>query len=170
MEKTKIDKMVERFLSWKLPVDFLPDGGVKFSRRYKDGIFIKNLELNPEDPSWPIGTNLFTANQARAMIEHMMDEDKEEGTVTFEQWWNTSKYTQVVYSDSSVKQVAVDAWNAAVASENVLSKQCRQCDLGMPLEYHAGYGWYHSNSDGGPDQECKRLDGVGNTEDEEETK
>lgn len=32
---------------------------------------------------------------------------------SFEDWWATSKYRQVVYSDDSVRQVALDAWNAA---------------------------------------------------------
>jgi len=50
------DEMVNRFLSWKLPDDFAPDAGITF------------------EPSrdWPIGTNLFTAQQARAMLEHVL--------------------------------------------------------------------------------------------------
>jgi hypothetical protein len=77
MEKIKIDKMVDRFLSWKLPNDFHPDGGVSFARTYngyKDGKFTKNITLTPKNPFWPVGTNLFTADQAKAMIEHMLDE------------------------------------------------------------------------------------------------
>lgn len=59
MEKTKIDKMVDRFLSWPLPKDFAPDGGVSF------------MPLN--NPScWPIGTNLLHAGQAREMIEYIL--------------------------------------------------------------------------------------------------
>lgn len=51
--------MVDRFLSWPLPKDFAPDGGVSFT------------PLN--NPScWPTGTNLLTAEQARSMIEHML--------------------------------------------------------------------------------------------------
>lgn len=66
MKKTKIDKMVDRFLSWKLPDDFNPDGGI---------LFTKDLERTTEDPHWPIGTNLFTAEQARGMIEYMLGEN-----------------------------------------------------------------------------------------------
>lgn len=59
MEKTTIDKMVDRFLSWKLPEDFAPDCGISFT---------------PPNTahSWPIGTNLLTAEQAKKMIEHIL--------------------------------------------------------------------------------------------------
>lgn len=56
-------KMVDRFLWWKLPQDFAPDCGITFK---------------PVDhPScWPVGTNLFTADQARQMVEHMLAPDQ----------------------------------------------------------------------------------------------
>ena len=54
-----IDKLVDRFLSWKLPKDFSPDGGISFvpSKTHPD--------------MWPIGTNLFTADQAKEMLAHI---------------------------------------------------------------------------------------------------
>ena len=54
-----IDKLVDRFLSWKLPRDFSPDGGISFvpSKTHPD--------------MWPIGTNLFTADQAKEMLAHV---------------------------------------------------------------------------------------------------
>lgn len=53
-------KMAERFLAWRLPDDFNPDGGIFF---------------NPDARSIrkPVGTNLFTYTQARAMIDFMHD-------------------------------------------------------------------------------------------------
>ena len=61
MSKTMIDKMVDRFLGWKLPADFCPDCYVTFDgRKAKD------------NNGWPIGTNLLTAEQARGMVKHMM--------------------------------------------------------------------------------------------------
>jgi hypothetical protein len=54
-----IDDMVSRFLSWRLPDDFRPDCGIRFA------------PLNHPN-SWPIGTNLFTATQAKAMLEHVL--------------------------------------------------------------------------------------------------
>lgn len=49
-------EMVDRFLSWKLPDDFAPDCGIIFT----------------PSSQWPVGTNLFTADQARTMLEHAL--------------------------------------------------------------------------------------------------
>lgn len=53
------DEMVNRFLAWPLPRDFGPDCGISFT---------------PIDHphSWPVGTNLFTAEQAKKMLEHVL--------------------------------------------------------------------------------------------------
>lgn len=60
-----IDQMVDRFLSWELPKDFAPDGGIEFTPPNNPAFF------------WPTGTNLLTADQARVMIEHLLsDEEK----------------------------------------------------------------------------------------------
>lgn len=61
MMKIDIDKMVSNFLGWKLPKNFYPDGGIIFNRH-------DDYHL----PSYPIGTNLFTATQAKEMIEFML--------------------------------------------------------------------------------------------------
>ena len=53
-----IKHMRDRFLAWRLPEDFAPDGGIEFSQR---------------GPHGPTGTNLFTAVQAEAMIRHMLE-------------------------------------------------------------------------------------------------
>jgi len=65
MSKTMIDKMVDRFLGWKLPEDFGPDCYITFDR--------EKAKQNPH--CWPVGTNLLTADQARAMFEHALGED-----------------------------------------------------------------------------------------------
>jgi hypothetical protein len=51
--------MVNRFLGWKLPQDFAPDAGISFTP--------VSWPLG-----WPVGTNLLSANQARAMFEHVL--------------------------------------------------------------------------------------------------
>lgn len=52
-----VKEMVNRFLGWKLPRNFSPDNGIWFDR--------------PDNQQfWPIGTNLFTADEATAMFEH----------------------------------------------------------------------------------------------------
>lgn len=58
------DDMVNRFLAWKLPSDFDPDCGISFDGR-------KPNVWNPS-PTWPVGTNLLTFGQARAMLEHVL--------------------------------------------------------------------------------------------------
>ena len=66
MEKKLIGKMVDRFLCWKLPKDFAPDCGISFDGRNDD-------EWN-KNKTWPVGTNLLTADQARQMFEHVAEE------------------------------------------------------------------------------------------------
>ena len=61
--KSMIDAMVSRFISWKLPKDFMPDAGVGFT---------PHPIQQHDGPHWPTGTNLFHAEQAREMIEHML--------------------------------------------------------------------------------------------------
>lgn len=58
-----VKKMVDRFLCWKLPDDFAPDAGISFDGTYKD--------------KWgmPVGTNLLNADQAKAMILHMLGDE-----------------------------------------------------------------------------------------------
>lgn len=54
-----VSKLVDRFLGWPLPEDFGPDCYVSFDRE------------KARQGSWPVGTNLFTADQARAMFEYV---------------------------------------------------------------------------------------------------
>lgn len=56
-EGIDIDAMVNRFLGWRLPNDFAPDAGIQFTP-----------STNPH--GWPVGTNLLTAVQAKAMFEY----------------------------------------------------------------------------------------------------
>jgi hypothetical protein len=68
MSNEIIDSMVNRFLSWQLPKDFAPDCGIEFKTPADDA----------PDHFWPIGTNLFTEDQARAMVEHIIEEPQKE--------------------------------------------------------------------------------------------
>lgn len=51
-----INEIVSRFLAWEFPHDLDPDGGIYFDLSGR---------------SLPVGTNLLTATQAKAMIEHI---------------------------------------------------------------------------------------------------
>lgn len=55
-----IGQAVDRFLRWKLPEDFAPDGGISF-----DPHRLGSPRLSPT------GTNLLNAIQAEAMLEHV---------------------------------------------------------------------------------------------------
>lgn len=59
-----IAAMVGRFLSWTLPKDFGPDCGISFDGRLDD-------DWN-KNKTWPVGTNLLTAVQAREMLEYVL--------------------------------------------------------------------------------------------------
>jgi hypothetical protein len=56
-----IKHMVQRFLAWKLPENFNPDGGIIFSH------------TSGGRKNEPVGTNLFDATQTEAMVRHMLD-------------------------------------------------------------------------------------------------
>lgn len=64
MRPTVTDEMVARFLAWRLPKDFSPDCGISFDGR-KDDKWNKNK-------TWPIGTNLLSADHAKEMLEHVL--------------------------------------------------------------------------------------------------
>lgn len=51
-------EMIDRFLSWQLPEDFNPDGGITY----------KPLPYDHK----PSGTNLLCSQQAKAMLEHVL--------------------------------------------------------------------------------------------------
>lgn len=65
MTEEQIKHMVSRFLSWKLPENFNPDGGISFERE---------CNVNTPWPSKrePVGTNLLDYNQADSMIRHII--------------------------------------------------------------------------------------------------
>lgn len=63
MTEAQIKHMVDRFLSWRLPKNFNPDGGISYTRpNYAVGV-----------DATPNGTNLLDADQAGAMVRHMLD-------------------------------------------------------------------------------------------------
>lgn len=66
MREDQIKHMVDRFLSWKLPSGFQPDGGVTFTPA-------GNAGTPHEYRNQPSGTNLLDADQAAAMVRHMVD-------------------------------------------------------------------------------------------------
>ena len=66
MNNEQIRHMAQRFLQWRLPEDFNPDGGISFEKHYN-----QNTPWPAEHK--PVGTNLFNLDQAEAMIRQMLD-------------------------------------------------------------------------------------------------
>ena len=64
----KIKRIVDRFLSWKLPEDFAPDNGIEFHP-------LMNADTPFQCMREPTGTNLFTARQAEAMVRYMLEQE-----------------------------------------------------------------------------------------------
>lgn len=66
MTDEQIKHMANRFLAWRVPGDFNPDGGVSFTPVGNEGT---EYEYRNE----PTGTNLFNATQAEDMVRHMIE-------------------------------------------------------------------------------------------------
>jgi hypothetical protein len=66
MTDEQIKHMADRFLGWKLPDNFSPDGGVSFKRTFND-------HLPTPMKREPSGTNLLDATQADAMVRYMIE-------------------------------------------------------------------------------------------------
>lgn len=65
-----IERVADRFLGWKLPDNFNPDCGITFKKQHD--------YIHPEFGAQiynPIGTNLFSLDQARAMIEYCIADE-----------------------------------------------------------------------------------------------
>ncbi len=57
--KELLEGLTNSFLGWKLPDDFMPDGGISF-------------EAPVSEFSWPVGTNLLTHAQAVSMFDYLL--------------------------------------------------------------------------------------------------
>lgn len=66
MNDNQIKQIVQRFLTWKLPENFAPDGGISFKPMFNEHTAypMKNE---------PVGTNLLNFQQAEAMIRHILE-------------------------------------------------------------------------------------------------
>lgn len=73
MTDDQIKHMVERFLRWKLPENFSPDGGISFKAEYNDSpAAMAALGIDKPMRAEPSGTNLFDYSQAEAMVRYMI--------------------------------------------------------------------------------------------------
>jgi len=67
MTDKQVKHMVDRFLGWRLPDPFRPDAGISFKAAFNEHL--------PGGPMrhQPTGTNLFSGEQAEAMVRYMID-------------------------------------------------------------------------------------------------
>ena len=65
-DDNQVKHMVDRFLGWKLPENFNPDGGVSFQKT-------ANENTSHERKNEPTGTNLFDSTQAEVMVRYMLE-------------------------------------------------------------------------------------------------
>ena len=66
LSDTQIKYIADRFLGWKLPENFYPDGGISFKRYGNEG--------TPQQyRNNPTGTNLLVSEQAKEMIRYLVE-------------------------------------------------------------------------------------------------
>lgn len=65
-KQRQVEHMTGRFLQWRLPDDFSPDGGISFKPTFNENTA---FPMKAE----PVGTNLLNAEQAKAMLLFMME-------------------------------------------------------------------------------------------------
>lgn len=66
MSDDQIKHMVDRFLSWRLPANFNPDGGITFKAAFNEHT------AHPMRHE-PMGTNLLDAAQATEMVRYLVE-------------------------------------------------------------------------------------------------
>lgn len=71
MTNEQIKYMVDRFLCWRLPESFLPDAGISFRPEFNVEYMAR--QGKPPMRHEPVGTNLFSASEAEAMVRHMLE-------------------------------------------------------------------------------------------------
>ena len=96
MTEEQIKHMVQRFLGWRLPENFSPDAGISFKPTYNE-----NSSWGPQKHE-PIGTNLFDASQAEAMVRYIIA-GIPDGAESVTQTWTWS----LTYMQQSVLLAAI---------------------------------------------------------------
>src|SRR6185437_7796040 len=61
----QLKHIINRFLQWRLPSDFCPDGGISFQQVLNEG-------TPYEHKNEPVGTNLLSYTQAEEMIRYIL--------------------------------------------------------------------------------------------------
>jgi hypothetical protein len=110
---TNIDDLVNRFLSWRLPDDFAPDCGISF-----EPVAYKGNGKPLPVLGWPVGTNLLTAAQARAMLEHVLAERNKADPVT-----RLHNLCDALEEEKESSPYSAEAWDL---QQDAYAEKCRE--------------------------------------------
>lgn len=108
--------MVNRFLGWSLPKDFAPDGGISFNP----------LPARHMPHCWPVGTNLFTAAQATAMVEYMLAAAPQPTERVPEGWRATHDDHTRMWTVHTPSGDSIGIYDQAAGIANVVLRQLAQ--------------------------------------------
>lgn len=122
---TTIDDLVSRFLAWELPQDFAPDSGVSFAPL-------------GHHSAWPTGTNLLTAAQAMAMLEHVLGDSLERPTPAPGQCPQCGEYSMSARAAQGLFGTAHEVGNAKGCGCPP-NGRCHQCMPMGPFNHSANY-------------------------------
>ncbi len=154
----QIKHMVNRFLGWKVPDDFGPDGGISFKPTHHDG--------TPWPKQWwPTGMSILTAIQAEAMLRYILEGmppsdlvqrnealEKEAhqlhiANATFHEWDRARKFAEEAMASwaakpEDAKLAIVDAVNALYMTRLALVESSAdsvmlRCWQQLALEFYA---------------------------------
>ena len=121
------DEMVNRFLSWPLPKSFAPDCGITFKPINHPNV-------------WPIGTNLFTADQARQMLEHVLSVVSENrssvsislpGPVTMPRAEDAAKLEEIVFWRQKNIDCLTDEHHQSEQDQRILRLTIGICNMAV---------------------------------------
>lgn len=125
MTDEQIKYMVDRFLGWRLPEHFRPDAGISFKPEYNEAF--NAARGKPPALYQPIGTNLFDATQAEAMVRYMVEEMPQA------RWGNRPMNTSMAQRLRHNAEILVSPRGAAVPYKDTASALCTAAEL---LEFY----------------------------------
>jgi hypothetical protein len=147
MSDDQIKYMVNRFLMWRLPENFNPDGGISFQR-------MRNEHTAFPAKNEPVGTNLLDAQQAEMMVRYLIDGLPQENSDNYVAWLRYSRREngttiQVCDSDTpgafKVYREEVAAPVPPTQDLGVTAKKCNICGGNGTYAIEAGDSTWSEN-------------------------
>jgi hypothetical protein len=108
MTDEQIKQMVDRFLGWKLPADFRPDGGIEFDADSAKKRNPRNLRHEPR------GTNVLDAVQAEGMVRYMVEGMRYDLDAAQAGWLRASELHRIAVERAEDAEARVERLRAAL--------------------------------------------------------